>query len=547
MGKEKKVYIFDSILRDGSQAQGVSFSVADKIKIVKKLDELGIDYIEAGNPSSNPKDREFFEEIRSLKLKHSKLCAFGSTRRAGAKAEEDEGIKKLVDSGANVFSIFGKAWDFHVTDIIKTSIEENLNMIRDSIKYLVSLNKEVVFDAEHFFDGFKSNKEYAIEVLNTARLAGAKWIVLCDTNGGTMPNEVSDIVKYLVRDLNFDNLGVHFHDDSGMAVANSVVAVHYGVNHVQGTFTGVGERCGNANLSNIIANLSLKMGYNTIKNDKLEYLTVAFRYICEACNMTPNERVAYVGNCAFSHKGGMHIDAVRKNPKSFEHIDPSRVGNSRRILVSEVSGRSTILPALKRINPKIDKDSPETKAVVKRIKDLEYLGYQFEGAEGSFELLMRKELNIFRPSFELVEYKVIAERPYLSDLSATAIVKIMVNGKLETTAADGKGPVNALDKALRKALGVFYKELANVYLTDYKVRVISGTKATSAKIRVLIESTDGVSTWTTVGVSYDIIEASWLALVDSVEYKLIQCNKEENNNEKTDDYDTKNTCETCRA
>lgn len=526
MEKDKKVYIFDSILRDGSQAQGVSFSVADKLKIVRKLDELGVDYIEAGNPSSNPKDREFFEEIRDLKLSNSKLCAFGSTRRSGTTSEEDEGLKKLISSGADVLCIFGKTWDFHVTDIIKTSLEDNLNMIGESIKYLVSLKKEVIFDAEHFFDGFKNNKEYALKVLYTAKNAGAKWVVLCDTNGGTMPNEVNDIIKYLIDDLKFDNIGVHFHDDAGMAVANSIIAVNRGVRHIQGTFTGVGERCGNANLSTIIANLSLKMNYKTIIQNELEYLTPAFRYICEACNMTPNERVAYVGNCAFSHKGGMHIDAVRKNPKSFEHIEPTSVGNSRRILVSEVAGRSTILPALKKINPNIDRDSPETKAVINRIKDLEYIGYQFEGAEGSFELLMRKELNVFKPSFHLVEYKIIAEKPYDKE-SATAIVKIMVNGKLEITAAEGRGPVNALDKALRKALSVFYKELSNVYLTDYKVRVISGTKATSAKIRVLIESTDGVSTWTTVGVSYDIIEASWLALVDSVEYKLIQCNKEE--------------------
>ncbi|PJI08819.1 MULTISPECIES: citramalate synthase [Clostridium] len=527
MGINKKVYIFDSTLRDGSQAQGVSFSVADKLKIVKKLDELGIDYIEAGNPSSNPKDREFFEEIKDLKLKNSKLCAFGSTRRSGVLAEEDGGLKRLINSGAEVLCIFGKAWDFHVTDIIRTSLEDNLNMIGDSIRYLVSLKKEVIFDAEHFFDGFKNNREYALKVLYTAKDAGANWIVLCDTNGGTMPEETSDILKYLVDDLDFDNIGVHFHDDAGMAVANSIIAVNRGIKHIQGTFTGVGERCGNANLSTIIANLNLKMQYKTINEGKIEYLMSAYRYICEACNMTPNERTAYVGNCAFSHKGGMHIDAVRKNPKSFEHIEPTSVGNSRRILVSEVSGRSTILPALKKINPNISKDSPETKAVVKRIKDLEYIGYQFEGAEGSFELLMRKELNVFKPSFHLVEYKVIAEKPYDDEISATAIVKIMVNGKLEITAADGKGPVNALDKALRKALSVFYKELSNVYLTDYKVRVITGTKATSAKIRVLIESTDGASTWTTVGVSYDIIEASWLALVDSVEYKLIQCNKEE--------------------
>lgn len=525
---DKKVYIFDSTLRDGSQAQGISFSVVDKIKITKKLDELGVDYIEAGNPNSNPKDREFFNEIKDYKFKHARICAFGSTRRPGLKVQEDKNLNDLVNSGARTMCIFGKAWDFHVVDIIKTSLEENLNMIKESIEYLVGLKKEVIFDAEHFFDGYKHNKEYALKVLYTAKEAGANWIVLCDTNGGTLPNEIQEISKYLVKELGFNNLGIHCHNDCGMAVANSVVGVQNGIRHVQGTFTGFGERCGNANLSTIIANLELKLGYKALPDENLEYLTPTYNYICEVSNVIPDEREAYVGNCAFAHKGGMHIDAVKKNPISFEHISPYKVGNERKILMSEVAGRGTILSAIKRLNPSLDKNSEETKSIMKRLKELEYAGYQFEGAEGSFELLVRKELGKFKPSFELIEYKVIIDKPSTTDHSATAMVKIKVNGVLEITAADGKGPVNALDNALRKALEVFYKDLSNVYLLDYKVRVISGNKATSARVRVLIESTDGISTWTTVGVSYDIIEASWLALVDSVEYKLIRSNKEDN-------------------
>lgn len=525
---DKKVYIFDSTLRDGSQAQGISFSVVDKIKITKKLDELGIDYIEAGNPNSNPKDREFFSEIKDYKFKHAKICAFGSTRRPEIKVEEDKNLNDLINSGAHTICIFGKSWDFHVVDIIKTSLEENLNMISESIEYLVKMKKEVIFDAEHFFDGFKHNRDYALKVIHAAKVAGASWIVLCDTNGGTLPNEIQEISKYLVNELGFKNLGIHCHNDCGMAVANSVVGVQSGIRHVQGTFTGFGERCGNANLSTIIANLQLKLDYKALPDEKLEYLTPTYNYICEVSNIIPDEREAYVGNCAFAHKGGMHIDAVKKNPISFEHISPDKVGNERKILMSEVAGRGTILSAIKKLNPNLNKNSEETKSIMKRLKELEYEGYQFEGAEGSFEILVRRELGKFKPSFELIEYKVIIDKPSTTDHSATAMVKIKVNGVLEITAADGKGPVNALDNALRKALEVFYKDLSNVYLRDYKVRVISGNKATSAKVRVLIESTDGVSTWTTVGVSCDIIEASWIALVDSVEYRLIQCNKEEN-------------------
>lgn len=545
---DNKVYIFDSTLRDGSQAQGISFSVIDKIKIAKRLDNLGIDYIEAGNPSSNPKDREFFSQIRNVKFEKSKLCAFGSTRKPNIKAEEDKNLKELIESGVNTVCIFGKAWDFHVVDIIKTTLEENLNMIRESIEYLVSLHKEVIFDAEHFFDGYKANKEYAIRVLNTARDAGARWLVLCDTNGGTLTFEIQSISKYLTEELGFDNLGIHCHNDCGMAVANSVAAVQVGVRHVQGTFTGFGERCGNANLSTIIPNLQLKLNFSAIPEGNMEYLTSAYNYICEVSNVIPDDREAYVGNCAFAHKGGMHIDAVNKNSSSFEHISPAVVGNERKILMSEVAGRGTILSAIRKVNSSLEKNSEATKNIMKKLKELEYEGYQFDGAEGSFELFVRRELGVFKPSFELVEYKVIIDKPSTTERSASAVVKIMVNGVLEVTAADGKGPVNALDKALRKALEVFYKDISNVYLTDYKVRVISGNKATSAKVRVMIESTDGNSTWTTVGVSHDIIEASWLALVDSVEYKLYNSvQKGGTSYEKTNDHDTENISSSCRT
>ena len=522
-----KVYIFDSTLRDGSQAKGISFSVLDKIKITKKLDELGVDYIEGGNPSSNPKDREFFKEVLNLNLKNSKLCAFGSTRKPNINVYKDNNLKELIECNVNTLCIFGKAWDFHVTDIIKTSLAENIKMIRDTITYLVSLGREVIFDAEHFFDGYKSNKEYALEVINTAKESGATWIVLCDTNGGTMLNEVQEITRHLAYNLGFNNLGIHCHNDSGLAVANSIVSVEEGVRHIQGTFNGLGERCGNTNLSTIIPNLSVKMGFHTIPEENLKFLSSTYRYICEISNVVPNEREAYVGNYAFAHKGGMHIDAINKDTKSFEHIEPNLIGNKRDILMSEVSGRSTIVKSLNKINHNINKDSLETKVVMERLKELEHEGYQFEGADGSFELLVRKELNIFKPSFELIEYKMVKDAPSTNNHSATAVVKIMVNGVREIAAADGNGPVNALDKALRRALSVFYDDIKNMYLTDYKVRVISEDKATSAKVRVMIESTDGRNTWATVGVSHDIIEASWKALVDSVEYKLSCLNKGE--------------------
>lgn len=519
-----KVHIFDSTLRDGSQAQGISFSVHDKLKIAAKLDEIGVSYIEAGNPGSNRKDLEFFMLAREeLKLTQAKLCAFGSTRRPGSRVEKDAGLLALVSAGAPVTAIFGKSWDFHVTDIIKTTLAENLAMIKDSIAYLKSLGKEVIFDAEHFFDGYKHNPAYALTVLETARNAGADWLVLCDTNGGTLPLEIYSIVSELSGRHGYTNLGIHCHNDAGTAVANSVLAVQAGARQVQGTFNGFGERCGNANLSSIIADLMLKLDYDCIPADNLKQLSAAYRYISEVSNVIPYEREAYVGYCAFAHKGGMHIDAVNKNSASFEHVPPEAVGNERRILMSEVSGRSTLMAIIHKIAPHITRDSQETQRILDKLKDKEYHGYQFEGAEHSLELLARKELGLFQHSFELLDYKVIIEKGNGSGKSPSlAFIKIRVDDMIEEVGvSDEVGPVNALDKALRRALHKFYEAISQMHLADYKVRVIDSDSATQAKVRVMIESTDGVTNWSTVGVSTNIIDASLQALIDSVEYRLI--------------------------
>jgi 2-isopropylmalate synthase len=518
----EKVFILDSSLRDGAQAQGISFSVEDKLKIVQCLDRLGLPYIEAGNPGSNPKDMEFFKKIKEYKFKNSLLAAFGSTRRPGIKAEEDKNVKNLLEADTPVVVIFGKTWDFHVTDILKTDLAENLNMIKDTISFLKSKGKEVIFDAEHFFDGYKANNKYAFEVLKTAKEAGADCLVLCDTNGGTFPKEVFEYTKEAVN--TFGNMiGVHCHNDTGMAVANSVMAVQAGANHVQGTFIGFGERCGNANLSTIIPNLQLKLNYSVVDQEVIQSMTKTARYIAEISNITLSEELPYVGSSAFAHKGGMHIDAVCKVPHSFEHIDPSTVGNSRRFLVSEVSGKSTILKEIQKIVPNISKDSDEVQKIIDRLKELEFEGYQFEGAEGTVELVIRKMIGKYKPFFELKHFKIIGEQPSSTgEFSSTALVNINVDNENEMTAAEGAGPVDALDKALRKALEVFYPQLKEVRLIDYKVRVLDTEKAAEAKVRVLIESTDGIENWSTVGVSRDIIQASWIALVDSIEYKLIK-------------------------
>jgi len=519
---KKQIAIFDSTLRDGAQGEGISFSVADKLKIVETLDELGVAYIEAGNPGSNPKDLEFFERVKNMSLKNARLAAFGSTRRRDTTVEEDNNIQSLLKADTPVVVIFGKSWDFHVTDIIKTTLEENLAMIKETLRFFKEKGKEVIFDAEHFFDGYKANPEYAMATLSAAVEGGADCIVLCETNGGAFPDEVYEITKKVVENFNLP-VGIHPHNDGGMAVANAIMAVKAGASHVQGTFIGIGERCGNVNLSTVIANLQLKKNYQCIPDDKMVALTQTARRIAEIANVSLTDGMPYVGKSAFAHKGGMHIDGVSKASHSFEHIDPELVGNERRFLMSEVAGRSTILAKIQKFNAGIDKDSPETKNIIDKLKKLEHIGYQFEGAESTFELIIRKELGKYKPFFELEHFKIIGEHPAGEEsFSSSALIKVKVDGQTEITAAEGDGPVNALDKALRKALEVFYPELRDVHLTDYKVRVLDTKQATAAKVRVLIESTDGEDIWTTVGVSSDIIEASWIALVDSIEYKLIK-------------------------
>lgn len=517
----KVIDIFDSTLRDGAQAEGISFSVEDKLKIVRTLDDLGISYIEAGNPGSNPKDIEFFEKVRTISLKSAKLTAFGSTRRRDISVEDDKNVQSLMDAHTPVIAIFGKTWDFHVTKIIKTTLEENEKMVFETLSYFKKKGKEVIFDAEHFFDGYKANPEYAFRVLKAAVEGGADCLVLCDTNGGCFPNTVYDLVKKVKETFKI-KVGIHAHNDCGMAVANSIMAVEAGAEHVQGTYIGFGERCGNANLSTIIPNIQIKKDLNCIPEDKLKNLTYAARKIAEISNISLSKREPFVGNSAFAHKGGMHIDGVCKASESFEHINPELVGNKRRFLMSEVSGRNTILEKIRELNPSIKKESSETEAIINRLKQLEHQGYQFEGAESTFELVIRKQLGKYKPFFELEKFKLMTEQPTQNGSSASALIKVKVDGKSEITAAEGDGPVHALDRALRKALEVFYPELSCVYLTDFKVRVIDSQSATAAKVRVLIESTDGETSWTTVGVSTDIIEASWIALVDSIEYKLLK-------------------------
>lgn len=517
-----KVCVFDSSLRDGAQGEGISFTVSDKIKIVKALDKLGVSYIEAGNPGSNSKDLEFFNKVSKLNLENSKIVAFGSTRRKNISVEEDVNVQSLLTANTSVISIFGKSWDFHVTEIIKTSLEENLNMIKETVGFFKSKGKEVIFDAEHFFDGYKNNSEYALKTLKAALDGGADSLALCDTNGGMFPLEMTEIILVVKENFPDANLGVHCHNDCNMAVANSIVAVQNGVTQVQGTFLGYGERTGNTNLSSVIPNLQLKLGFSCIPRDKVKYLTEVAREIGEFSNVTINSGMPFVGQSAFAHKGGMHIDGVNKASHSFEHISPELVGNKRRFLLSEVAGRSSILSSVNKINPDINKDSKEAKELIEVLKAKEHEGYQYEGAQGSFEILVRKVLNMYTPSFNIEFFKTIIENDVDNcGYSASSMIKVSVDGNSEFTAAQGKGPIDAIDQALRKALEVFYPELKGVYLVDYKVRVLDTESTTSAKVRVIIESTDGDKNWTTTGVSSDIVEASLVALKDSIEYKLI--------------------------
>ena len=517
-----QITAYDSTLRDGAQAQGISFTVEDKLKIVERLDSLGIGYIEAGNPGSNPKDLVFFERARALKLKHAKIIAFGSTRKPNIHAASDGNLQSLLLANTDAVAIFGKSWDYQVTDILRTTLDENLAMIADSVAFLKAQGKEVIFDAEHFFDGYKANAEYALKTLQAAADAGADVLCLCDTNGGTFPDEVFSITQKVVE--KFDCLvGIHCHNDCEMAVANSVAAVKAGAKQVQGTINGIGERCGNANLCSIIPNLQLKLGLSIIPKENMADLASAARFVSEVANIMFNDKAAYVGHDAFSHKGGMHIDAVTKNPISYEHINPALVGNTRHILVSEVAGRSALLAKINAVDASLTKDSIETKRILEHLKSLENDGYQFESAESSFDLLIHKQLGHFQPFFELNDYKVsVQEFSESRSNNAVAKVKITVAGQVESATAEGDGPVNALDKAIRKALERFYPQISEVKLIDYKVRVLDSDKATAAKVRVLIESADQHRSWTTIGVSTDIIDASWRAMCDAIEYKLLQ-------------------------
>lgn len=517
----EKIYVYDTTLRDGTQGEGVAFSSDDKLKIVRMLDDLGVDYIEAGIPASNPKDRELFEKISELELKHAKIVAFGSTHRFGVDVKDDSAIEALIDAKTPVVAIFGKAWDLHVSEVLHASLDENILVISDTVSYLKSHGKEVVFDAEHFFDGYKNNKEYALKVLIAAKNAGADTLCLCDTNGATFPDKIAEITKEVTETIKDIKIAIHCHNDVGVAVANTLMAViNGGACQIQGTINGLGERCGNANLCTIIPNLQLKCGYNLIPEDKLRKLKSVSRHIYELANIVPDERKPYVGNMAFTHKGGMHIDAVLKNPATFEHINPEAVGNERRLLMSEMSGRAMIYEIIKKINPDISKDSEIITELLEDVKKLENEGYVFEGGESSFELMIMKKLGYYKPQFELEQFKVISIAPTTSK-TASAMIKISVDGNYEITAAEGDGPVNALDKALRKALYRFYPELKETRLIDFKVRVLDGMAGTAALTRVLIETTDGHNNWNTVGVSEDIIEASWQGIVDSIEYYLL--------------------------
>jgi len=516
------IKLYDTTLRDGTQGEGVAFSMEDKVRIAQRLDALGIHYIEGGWPGSNPKDLRFFKRVQGAVFKTAKISAFGATRRPGVRPQEDPNLQALVEAGPPVVTIFGKSWDFHVTAALGTTLEENIAMIGDSIAYLLKHFEEVIYDAEHFFDGFKRNREYALATLRAAEAAGAHCLVLCDTNGGCVPLEITAIlaeVKKVVRPES--PLGIHVHNDTECAVANTLAAVSAGVNHVQGTINGYGERCGNANLVSIIPNLMLKLGLDSIPRENLRDLRDVSRFVSELANRKPWSAQPYVGDSAFAHKGGIHVSAVLKHPDTYEHVDPETVGNHRRVLVSELAGQANILWKAREYGIDLDKNTPDARRILEMLKRMEDEGFQFEGAEASFELLMERALGNHRPYFELQGFRVIVEEQGSgTEPVAEATVKLRVKGIEEHTAASGNGPVNALDHALRKALEDFYPNLRQMSLLDYKVRILDESKATAAKTRVLITSGDGDETWGTVGVADNIIEASWQALVDSVEYKL---------------------------
>ena len=517
------IKIYDTTLRDGMQSERVNFSVEDKIKIARKLDEFGVAYIEGGWPGANPTDTEFFERAKDIKFKTAKLAAFGRTRGPKYAACDDPLINRLLEAGTPVVTIFGKAWMLHVTDVLRVSAEQNLEMIYDSVKCLADAGREVVFDAEHFYDGYKSDSEYALACIDAAQRGGASYLVLCETNGGCLPSEVAEITAAAVNRFG-SNIGVHAHNDLGTAIASSIAAVQAGATHVQGTMNGLGERCGNANLCGIMPILELKMGMSCVPDGAIANLTELSRYIDEIANLVPDDRMPFVGASAFAHKAGIHADAVAKNPKTYEHFNPETVGNDRRILISSYAGGSAVVQKARKYGVDLSKQSPEIKAVLDQVTSLEHEGYAFEEAEASFELLLKKSLGLYRKLFDLKGFRIIVEKRGPGEEPITeATLKIAVDGEEAFTVAEGDGPVHALDNALRLALTKFYgDELAKIKLTDFKVRVVNTCEGTAAKVRTIIESRDKDENWETVGVSTNIIEASWKALADSVEYGLLK-------------------------
>lgn len=530
------LWIYDTTLRDGTQREGLSVSIEDKLRIARRLDQLGVPFIEGGWPGANPKDVQFFWQLQEDPLKVAEIVAFCSTRRPNTNAADEPMLQAILAAGTRWVTIFGKSWDLHVTEGLKTSLAENLAMIRDTIEYLRAAGRRVIYDAEHWFDGYKNNPEYALQTLEAAKLAGAEWLVLCDTNGGTLPHEVTQIVTSVVLGIGEESsqspinspqfpipqIGIHTHNDSDTAVANAIAAVMAGARMVQGTINGYGERCGNANLCSLIPNLQLKLGYECIAEHQLSKLTEASRFVSEVVNLAPDEHAPFVGRSAFAHKGGIHVSAVERNPLTYEHIQPEQIGNLRRIVISEQAGLSNVLAKARTFGIELDKQNPEAREILQRLKDLESEGYQFEAAEASFELLMRFclgkrplffEIKGFQVHCDLVEGK--------ENASALATVKVTVNGKDILEAAEGNGPVAALDAALRKALVNFYPQIAAFELTDYKVRILNGHTGTAAKTRVLVESRNSHQRWTTVGVSTNILEASYHAVVEGLEYGLL--------------------------
>ena len=518
--KKNSVLIYDTTLRDGTQGEQINFSAEEKLRIAQRLDEAHFHYIEGGWPGSNPKDLRFFEMAKDIKFKNSRLTAFSSTRKPHIKPAACANMKALVKAGTQSVAIFGKSWDLHVHEIFKIELDENLRMISDSIKYLKDMGKEVLFDAEHFFDGYKNNPHYAVRVIKTAAAAGADMIVLCDTNGGSMPHEVSSIVKKVSTYLPLETAGIHAHNDCGLAAANSLAAVQEGVRMVQGTVNGYGERCGNADLILLIGNLQLKMGKDCLPPDSIHQLTNLSHFISDTANVPPLNSRPFVGRSAFAHKGGVHVSAVTKNPAAYEHIEPALVGNHRRVLVSDLSGKSNVEYKAKELGIDLEKNASLSKKIVREVKRMEDRGFQFDAADGSLSLLIKKAIGEFIDPFTLECFSVVTSRTGSNPCLSQATIKISVDGEHELTAAEGNGPVNALDHALRKALIKFYPQIKEMHLIDFKVRTLEGSEGTAAGVRVLLDSTDGEEIWSTIGVSENILEASWQALADSIQYKL---------------------------